>query len=264
MPEKETSGSRKPATAKTARRRKLDVWNKIAVGILTCFLVGCISVFFILVNVINDPDGMRFSQEGLSTLSNSRMFDGDGNLIYEFGNEIREDVSYEQIPQSVIDAFLSIEDSRYYDHHGFDLPRFMAAAVSNLRSGSLGQGGSTLTMQMIDNAFTKNQEAKIEAEKGSVSKLEAIKLKIQEIYLALIAEQSISKEDIFDYYVNRIWFGSSYNTRGIQKAAEYYFDKDVSQLNLGEAAFWPALSTPRPATTPSATNTPGLRIPQTI
>lgn len=61
MPEKETSGSRKPATAKTARRRKLDVWNKIAVGILTCFLVGCISVFFILVNVINDPDGMRFS-----------------------------------------------------------------------------------------------------------------------------------------------------------------------------------------------------------
>ena len=92
-------------------------------------------------------------------------------------------------------------------------------------------------MQMIDNAFTKIQEDKIKAEEGSVSKLESIKLKIQEIYLALIAEQSISKEDIFDYYVNRIWFGSSYNTRGIQKAAEYYFNKDVSQLNLGEAAF---------------------------
>jgi len=85
--------------------------------------------------------------------------------------------------------------------------------------------------------FTKIQEDKIKAEEGSVSKLESIKLKIQEIYLALIAEQSISKEDIFDYYVNRIWFGSSYNTRGIQKAAEYYFNKDVSQLNLGEAAF---------------------------
>ncbi|WP_300963264.1 transglycosylase domain-containing protein [Faecalibaculum rodentium] len=194
-------------------------------------------MFFILVNVINDPDGMRFSQEGLSTLSNSRMFDADGNLIYEFGNEIREDVTYDQIPQSVVDAFLSIEDSRFYDHHGFDLPRFLAAALSNLRSGTLGQGGSTLTMQMIDNAFTKIQEDKIKAEEGSVSKLESIKLKIQEIYLALIAEQSISKEDIFDYYVNRIWFGSSYNTRGIQKAAEYYFNKDVSQLNLGEAAF---------------------------
>lgn len=237
MPEKETSGSQRPAAAKSARRRKLDIWNKIAVAILTCFLVGCISVFFILVNVINDPDGMRFSQEGLSTLSNSRMFDADGNLIYEFGNEIREDVTYDQIPQSVVDAFLSIEDSRFYDHHGFDLPRFLAAALSNLRSGTLGQGGSTLTMQMIDNAFTKIQEDKIKAEEGSVSKLESIKLKIQEIYLALIAEQSISKEDIFDYYVNRIWFGSSYNTRGIQKAAEYYFNKNVSQLNLGEAAF---------------------------
>ena len=96
MPEKETSGSQRPAAAKSARRRKLDIWNKIAVAILTCFLVGCISVFFILVNVINDPDGMRFSQEGLSTLSNSRMFDADGNLIYEFGNEIREDVTYDR------------------------------------------------------------------------------------------------------------------------------------------------------------------------
>lgn len=232
MPEtKDKQPARKPG------RRKLDVWNKIAVVVLTCFLVGCISVFFILVNVINDPEGMRFSKDGLSTLSNSRIFDGDGNLIFEFGNEIREDVTYEQIPQSVVDAFLSIEDSRFFSHNGFDLPRFMAAAVSNLRSGSFSQGGSTLTMQMIDNAFTKNQEQKIEAEKGSVSKLDEVKLKIQEIYLALIAEQTIDKEAIFDYYVNRIWFGSGQATRGIQKAAQYYFNKDVSQLNLGEAAF---------------------------
>lgn len=219
------------------RRRKLDIWNKIAVVVLTCFLVVCISVFFILVNVINDPDGMRFSQDGLSTLSNSRIYDGEGTLIYEFGDEIREDVTYDQIPQSVIDAFLSIEDSRFFDHHGFDLPRFMAAAINNLRSGDLSQGGSTLTMQMIDNAFTKNQEQKLEAEQGDISTIDNIKLKVQEIYLALIAEQSISKEDIFEYYVNRIWFGSGGNTRGLQKAANYYFNKDVSELNLGEAAF---------------------------
>lgn len=90
------------------RRRKLDIWNKIAIVVLTCFLVGCISVFFILVNVINDPEGMRFSEDGLTTLSNSRIYDRDGNLMYEFGDEIREDVTYEQIPQNVIDAFLSI------------------------------------------------------------------------------------------------------------------------------------------------------------
>lgn len=219
-------------------RRKLDIWNKIAVCILTLFLVGCISVFFILVNVINDPEGMRFSRDGLSTLSNSRIFDDAGELVFEFGAEIREDVTYEQLPQSVIDAFLAIEDSRYFEHSGFDLPRFMAAAITNLRTGDFSQGGSTLTMQMIDNAFTKNQEQKIKNESGgTISKLDQLKLKIQEIYLSLIAEQSISKEDILEYYVNRIWFGSGNNTRGIQKAAEYYFNKDVSELNLEEAAF---------------------------
>lgn len=226
---------KKPQTKKT--RRKLDIWNKLAVSILSIFLVGCISVFFVLVNIINDPDGMRFSQDGLTTLSNSRLYDASGNVFYELGDEIREDVTYSQIPQSVVDAFLSIEDSRFFDHNGFDLPRFLKSAMSNLKSGSLAQGGSTLTMQMIDNAFTKNQEKKIETEQGPVTTVQKLKLKVQEIYLSLIAEQSINKEQIFEYYVNRIWFGSGNNTRGIQKAAQYFFNKDVSELNLGEAAF---------------------------
>ncbi|MDO4466181.1 MAG: transglycosylase domain-containing protein [Bacillota bacterium] len=218
-------------------KRKLDIWNKMAIGVLTLFLVGCISVFFVLVNIINDPEGMRFSKDGLSTLSNSRIFDSNGTLVYEFGEEIREDVKYDQLPQTVIDSFLSIEDSRFFEHNGFDLPRFLSAAMANLQSGAFSQGGSTLTMQMIDNAFTTNQEKKLIEQKGSISKLEQVKLKIQEIYLALVAEQSISKESVFEYYVNRIWFGSGNNTRGIQKAAEYYFSKDVSELNLSEAAF---------------------------
>ena len=100
---------KKPTAPKT-NRRKLDIWNKLAVSILSIFLVGCISVFFVLVNIINDPDGMRFSQDGLTTLSNSRLYDSSGNLFYELGDEIREDVTYSQIPQSVVDAFLSIED----------------------------------------------------------------------------------------------------------------------------------------------------------
>ena len=129
---------------------------------LSIFLVGCISVFFILVNIINDPDGMQFVEGDLTTLSNSRIYDRNGNLISELGQEIREDVTYDQIPQNVIDAFLSIEDSRYFDHNGFDLPRFLASALTNLRSGSFAQGGSTLTMQLIDNTFTSQQEEKIQ------------------------------------------------------------------------------------------------------
>lgn len=229
--------SNKKGNTPKVKRRRLDWLNKIAICILTIFLVGCISVFFILVNVINDPEGMQFSQDGLQAMSNSRIYDTNGKMIYEFGEEIRDDVKYEEIPQSVIDAFLSIEDSRFFDHNGFDLPRFLSAAITDLRSGDFSQGGSTLTMQMIDNAFTKNQEQKITKEKGSVSKFDRVKLKIQEVYLSLVAEQNVSKEKIFEYYVNRIWFGSSNNTRGIQKAAEYYFGKDVQNLNLEEAAF---------------------------
>ena len=219
-----------------SKRRKLDIWNKLAIGVLSIFLVGCISVFFILVNIVNDPDGMRFNKDGLITTANTRIYDGQGNIWTEMGSEIREDISYDQIPQCVIDAFLSIEDSRFFEHNGFDLPRFMAAALTNLRTGDFSQGGSTLTMQMIDNAFTKQKEESLK-ESGSYSKIDQIKLKIQEIYLSLIAEQSIDKEAIFEFYVNRIWFGSGGNTRGIQKAANYYFNKDVSQLNVGEAAF---------------------------
>lgn len=98
----------KPKTQKT-NRRKLDIWNKLAVSVLSIFLVGCISVFFILVNIINDPDGMRFSQDGLTTLSNSRLYDASGNVFYELGDEIREDVTYSQIPQSVVDAFYQLK-----------------------------------------------------------------------------------------------------------------------------------------------------------
>ncbi len=231
---RKNNGGKQPPKVK---RRKLDVLNKIAVTVLTIFLVVCISVFFILVNVINDPEGMQFSQDGLSYASSSRIYDTNGELVYEFGDEIRDDITYDQIPQSVIDAFLSIEDSRYFDHNGFDLPRFLASAMTNLRSGEFSQGGSTLTMQMIDNSFTKNQEQQLISENGSISTFDQVRLKIQEIYLALISEQSLSKEEIFENYVNKIWFGSSGNTRGIQKAAEYYFSKDVSQLNLEEAAF---------------------------
>ena len=172
---------------------------------------------------------MQFVEGDLTTLSNSRIYDRNGNLISELGQEIREDVTYDQIPQNVIDAFLSIEDSRYFDHNGFDLPLFLASALTNLRSGSFAQGGSTLTMQLIDNTFTSQQEEKIQNEQGSISAFTKIKLKIQEIYLSLIAEQTLNKEEIFDYYVNRIWFGSGDNTRGIQKAANYFFNKDVSE-----------------------------------
>ena len=229
---------KKPKQNKKRFSTAFDAWNRLAIIMAVVMAITCTSVMTLVVGVVTDEDGMRFSQDGLKTVSNSRIFDADDNLVLEFGEEIREDITYDDVPQCMIDAFLSIEDSRFFTHNGFDLPRFISAGINNLRSGGLGQGGSTLTMQMIDNAFTKNQETKLQQENGGyISTIDKLKLKIQEIYLAMVSEQNLTKEDIFEYYINRIWFGSGGATRGLQKACKYFFNKDVSQINLGEAAF---------------------------
>lgn len=237
MGNKDLDSVKKELKRKKKKRMKLDVWNKLAIVIVLMYSIGCLISFTFLSSILTGDNAMQYDSESLNTVSNSRIYDSEGNMIYEFGAEIRDNVEYEEIPQALIDAFVSIEDSRFFEHNGFDLPRFLSSAINNLKSGSLGQGGSTLTMQMIDNAFTKNKEQELIADYGSVSIADNIKLKIQEISMAMISEQSLSKEDIFEYYVNRIWFGSDNNTRGIAKAAEYYFDKEVSELNVSDCAF---------------------------
>lgn len=135
--------------AKISKRQRLDAWNKAAIFVLTIVLVGCVSVFTLLVNVINEaPD---FNPEQLVAGTSTRVYDRDGNVIAELGSEHRDNITYEDLPQDLIDAFLSIEDSRFFQHNGFDLPRFLKSALNNLASGSLSQGGSTLTMQLVDN-----------------------------------------------------------------------------------------------------------------
>ena len=94
---------------------------------------------------------------------------------------------------------------------------------------SLSEGGSTFTMQLIDNSYYMPSGT-------SSSKLDSIKQKVQEIFLAMDAEEILSKERILELYLNKINFGGTGNIRGVAKAAEYYFNKDVSELNLSESA----------------------------
>src|SRR5699024_3259832 len=162
----------------------------------------------------------------------SRVYDKDGNIIAELGSEHRDNIKYEDIPQDLIDAFLAIEDSRFFQHNGFDLPRLLSSALNNLASGSLSQGGSTLTMQLVDNTWLANAKAQARQNGESLSAIDNIKYKIQEIYLSLLTEQSVGKKDILVNYLNMIWFGSDGGTRGVQNAALYYFGKDVNELNL--------------------------------
>lgn len=223
------------APAKKKKRQRLDIWNKLAIAVLTVVLVGCVSVFTLLVNVISEAP--NFNPEQLVAGTSSRVYDKDGNIIAELGSEHRDNIKYEDIPQDLIDAFLAIEDSRFFQHNGFDLPRFLSSALNNLASGSLSQGGSTLTMQLVDNTWIANAKAQATQNGESLSAIDNIKYKIQEIYLSLLTEQSVGKKDILVNYLNMIWFGSDGGTRGVQNAALYYFGKDVNELNLSECAF---------------------------
>ena len=210
------------------------IFRSIVIVFLALVLVGGVSVFFMLSTIVGSVDTDDMADK-IVNREPSTFYAADGTKIYEWGGVSRENVTYKQIPQSTIDAFLAIEDSRYFSHNGFDLPRFISSALFNVKSGSFAQGGSTLTMQTIDNFIMKPEEEKAEKEGKTYSALEKVERKVQEIYMSMSLEKDLSKEEIITKYLNEINFGDS--ARGIQKGAEYYFGKNVEELNLAESAF---------------------------
>ena len=225
MKEKDTNQKKKRRTWD-----KRTIINSIIIFCLSMMLITGVGGFFVLRNVLADNADRSF--EGFSSKDSTKLYDANGEVFAELGAESRDNVSYEQIPQVVMDAFLAVEDSRFYKHNGFDLPRFLKSALDNIKQGGLNSGGSTLTMQLVDNTFFA---AGVDNAPEANSSLDKIKYKIQEIFLAMDAETEYSKEEIMTLYLNKINFGGP--ARGIQKASKYYFGKDVSELNLSEAAF---------------------------
>ena len=214
---------KKPEKNKGKLSRGRKIVNGIIIAFLTIALLGSGTGAYLLYHIAHkaDPDGMV---EKMKSDEPSVFYASDGKtIIGELGEESRENITYEQVPQSTIDAFLAIEDSRFYSHNGFDLPRFISSAFNNMKSGDLSQGGSTLTMQTVDNFIMKPVEDKMQKEGKYFSTKEKIERKIQEIYLSMCLDDELSKEDIMTRYLNQINFGQ--HTRGIQKGAQYYFGK---------------------------------------
>lgn len=135
-------------------------------------------------------------------------------------------VDYDQIPANLRNAFIAIEDERFYEHNGVDLKGIIRAGFTALRNGGATQGASTITQQLI-----KNNVFEVWDESNFLAK---IKRKIQEQYLAIQVEKNTSKEEILTDYLNTINLGKG--TLGVESAANYYFDKSVDQLTLSECA----------------------------
>lgn len=212
------------------KSKKRKIFDTVVVLVLSCVVITSLFGFMTLNAILEDSQ--KFEKNLLKgEQATTIMMLSDGEYVVgsqiSSGDGIRQDTTYDQLPQVVVDAFLAVEDSRFFKHNGFDLPRFLKSALENLKAGGFAQGGSTLTMQMIDVTHGTTT-----ADQNTIQKLIA---KVQEIFLALDAESYLSKEEILMYYLNGINFGGP--ARGIEKGAQYYFGKNISEVNLSEAAF---------------------------
>lgn len=150
----------------------------------------------------------------------SFLYDAQGNVITDYkGTENRIMVNISLMPENLRNAFVAVEDARFYTHNGVDIKRIIGSFVQNFVSGSQ-QGGSTITQQLIKNTVLSNELS--------------YKRKIQEAYLAMQLEQKYNKLQILEYYLNTIYLGENYY--GVQVAAQGYFGKELSELSLRECA----------------------------
>lgn len=199
--------------------------------LLTVAIAGGV-VIGALAGVIGNTDlsAIQNIQESLSLNLTSFIYtvDDDGNehqleVLYDEENRVWAEL--EEIPDNLKNAFISIEDERFYSHSGFDIKRTFGAAVTYLQkkitgSGDSSYGGSTITQQLIKN-ITGDDDYSIDR-------------KVQEIYRAYVLEQELSKDEILELYLNTIYLSQQCN--GVKSASKVYFNKNLNELTLAECA----------------------------
>jgi penicillin-binding protein 1A len=160
----------------------------------------------------------KIQPEGYTTI----IYDLQGNEVQKLhgADANRIYVEYDQIPSFLGEAFIAIEDERFWRHNGVDLQGFMRAIFTNIRTRSFSEGASTITQQIIKNNVLTTDVT--------------IERKLQEMYLAVELEKHLSKEDILELYMNTV--ASGRGTNGVQTASQLYFNKDVWDISIAEAA----------------------------
>ncbi|RTZ13888.1 PBP1A family penicillin-binding protein [Vibrio aquaticus] len=193
--------------------------KRLFIFTLICIILGVGTIFGFYLYVKPElPDVATLKDVELQTPM--QVFSQDGKLISQFGEKRRIPVAYDDIPQHLIEALIATEDSRFYDHPGIDPIGITRAAVVVAMSGSAKQGASTITQQLARNFFLSNEKK--------------IMRKIKEIFIAIHIEQLLSKEEIMELYVNKIFLG--YRSYGFGAAAQTYFGKELKNLTLSEMA----------------------------
>ncbi|MBQ7453645.1 MAG: penicillin-binding protein 1A [Selenomonadaceae bacterium] len=202
-----------------APKKKSSTFLKIFIGLIIFIIVMAVGVGigFVTANLNVKAD---LSKDILPPAS-SQIYDSAGNEIANIhATENRMPVKIEQIPVNLQNAFIAVEDNRFYEHKGVDPRGLLRAIYTNIVAQEIAEGGSTITQQLAKNAYLTQDRT--------------FKRKIQEMFLALQLEKQYTKQEILELYLNQIYFGQG--AYGVQAAAKTYFGKNVEDLNLTECA----------------------------
>lgn len=221
-----SASSNNPVKKKTKGENKTNkkkIWKIILIAGFSIFiLVLTISCIFFYSIVKNSE---AFDPNKLYEKEATVFYDNKGRVIAKVGNEIREKISYDEMPQVLIDAIIATEDSRFFQHNGFDLPRFLKASVGQVLGNSGAGGASTLTMQLSKKKYTSEESRGIEG----------IIRKFTDIYYAIFEiEKKYTKQEIIEFYANSNYLGNG--AHGVEQASQAYFGKPAKDMNVSEAA----------------------------
>lgn len=222
---------KKVSTTKPKRNKK--TWKSI-LSICLVAAIGLISIFliFALYIVLSSPD---FKKEELYQTEPTILYDVNGKEFARVGSEDSDLITYEELPDVLVDALVATEDSRFFQHNGLDLFRFLKASALQLTGRNDAGGASTLSMQVVKNTYTQKGELED-------NMVESLVRKFKDIYMSVFKlEANYTKEEIIEFYLNSQWFANSGNVNtagimGVERASQYYFGKSVKDINLAEAS----------------------------
>ncbi len=195
-------------------------WTKVAGALVALLLIAWLAIWLIFARDLPSPDKLLSYEPPLPT--NLRGL--DGQPVYTFARERRIQLSYAEFPPLLVDSFVSAEDKTFFSHHGIDVSGLASAVFDYARkygSGERARGGSTITQQVAKNLLTGNEYS--------------VKRKVREAILAVRIENTLSKQQIMELYLNQIFLGR--NAYGVEAASQAYFGKDVKDLTLPEMAY---------------------------
>lgn len=219
-PKKSVKKNSGKGSGKSSGPHKKGLFIKILLGILSFFCIlflAGVGLFWYYAK-----DAPELTDKKLDATVSSKLYTQDGELFEDLGAEKREKISANELPKTLEDAIVSVEDRRFYKHIGVDPIRIIGSALSNFTSGGL-QGGSTLTQQLIKLSFFSTS-----------AEDQTLKRKAQEAWMAVRLEQKKSKQEILTYYVNKVYMSNG--LYGMETASEMYFGKKLSELSLPQTA----------------------------